>query len=307
MIRYSKRTGTFGVTDLGRVASHFYISRETIELFNNFLTPLMIESQLIAIIGQAHEFEQMRVREEEQPELCRIEEDYQLEVQGGSTFTFGKVALLLHAYIYHAQLEAFSLISDQAYVVENAKRIFRALFEMLLNRGWSSLAVQLLVWVRMIDRRQSTFQHPLLQFEGLKREVVYKLESHNLSIDKLVDMTASEIGNAARLSQLEGKTVMSYVRRFPWLEIEVNTRPITRSVLQVQLMITPQFSWHDPSHGGALGWWIWVEDTEAEEYIYHSEYFTLRKEQITEVHHLVFTIPLREPLPSQYMIQAVSD
>ena len=44
------------------------------------------------------------------------------------------------AYISRARMESFSLIADLNYVSQNAPRICRALFEICLRRGWSSLA-----------------------------------------------------------------------------------------------------------------------------------------------------------------------
>ena len=43
-----------------------------------------------------------------------------------------------------------------------------------------------------------------------------------------------------------------------------------RSVLKVQLKITPEFHWHDRAHGGSLRWHLWVEDSDSEN-IYHTE------------------------------------
>ena len=51
---------------------------------------------------------------------------------------------MLQAYISRARLESFSLIADLNYVSQNAPRICRALFEICLRRGWSSLADQVL-------------------------------------------------------------------------------------------------------------------------------------------------------------------
>jgi len=45
---------------------------------------------------------------------------------------------------------------------------------------------------------------------------------------------------------------------------------ICRSVLRVQLKITPEFAWHDRAHGGSLRWHLWVEDSDSET-IYHTE------------------------------------
>jgi hypothetical protein len=51
--------------------------------------------------------------------------------------------------------------------------------------------------------------------------------------------------------------------------------------------------------------WIWCEDPD--NHIYHHEYFTLEHKTHAEPHTLTFTIPVREPLPPQYYIRAISD
>lgn len=61
MIRYDLRTGYLFPTDSGRIASHFYIKYETVELFEEKLRPVMNEGELLALISQAQEFEQLKV------------------------------------------------------------------------------------------------------------------------------------------------------------------------------------------------------------------------------------------------------
>ena len=106
-----------------------------------------------------------------------------------------------------------------------------------------------------------------------------------------------------------GSRVKQAVNSFPTLSMAATIQPITRSVLRVRLTITPQFTWNDKAHGSSCEpWWIWVEDAE-NDHIYHSEYFLMMKKQVVlgESQDLVFTIPIFDPLPPQYMVQAVSD
>ena len=106
-----------------------------------------------------------------------------------------------------------------------------------------------------------------------------------------------------------GTKVKRAVHSFPAVSLAATIQPITRSVLRVKLTIAPQFSWDDKAHGSSCEpWWIWVEDAE-NDHIYHSEYFLLMKKQVVneEPQELVFTIPIFDPLPPQYMVRAVSD
>ncbi|XP_010789686.1 activating signal cointegrator 1 complex subunit 3-like, partial [Notothenia coriiceps] len=106
-----------------------------------------------------------------------------------------------------------------------------------------------------------------------------------------------------------GQSVKQCAHQIPAITMEANIQPITRTVLRVRLVITPDFRWHDQVHG-SVGepWWLWVEDP-INDHIYHSEHILLQKKQVVseEPQHIVFTIPIFEPLPSQYYIRAVSD
>ena len=61
-------------------------------------------------------------------------------------------------------------------------------------------------------------------------------------------------------------------------------------------------------HGSSEPFWIWVEDP-VNNHIYHHELFLIAKKNVIkrEKQELVFTIPIFEPLPSQYYVRAISD
>jgi len=54
--------------------------------------------------------------------------------------TFGKVVVLLYCYLGRYPTFAFSLVADQAYIIQNGIRILRALFEVTLTNMWSELS-----------------------------------------------------------------------------------------------------------------------------------------------------------------------
>ncbi len=49
MARFDERSGNLYVTELGRVASHFYISHASIVTFNDMLTKHMDEAKVHAV------------------------------------------------------------------------------------------------------------------------------------------------------------------------------------------------------------------------------------------------------------------
>ena len=62
MIRYDRRSGNLAVTDLGRVASHYYIKYGTIEAFNAMLTAHLNDSEALHVLCSSAEFDQLKVR-----------------------------------------------------------------------------------------------------------------------------------------------------------------------------------------------------------------------------------------------------
>lgn len=79
-----------------------------------------------------------------------------------------------------------------------------------------------------------------------------------------------------------GKTVHRYIHLFPKLELAAAVQPITRSVLRVDLTITPDFMWDEKVHGFVEPFWIIVEDNDGESILHH-EYFLLRAVRIASV------------------------
>uniref|UniRef100_A0A3B4YF91 Activating signal cointegrator 1 complex subunit 3 n=1 Tax=Seriola lalandi dorsalis TaxID=1841481 RepID=A0A3B4YF91_SERLL len=307
MIRFEERTGYFASTDLGRTASHFYIRYNTIETFNELFDSQRTDADILSIVSKAEEFEQLKVRDEELEELDQLLSNCcELPAAGGVENGYGKVNILLQTYIGRGEVDSFSLISDLSYVAQNAARIIRALFEIALRKRWPAMTYRLLTLCKVIDKRLWGFAHPLRQFPNLSHVVLNRLEEKKLSVDKLKEMRKDEIGHMLHHVNI-GLTVKQCVHQIPAITMEASIQPITRTVLRVRLLVTPDFRWNDQVHG-SVGepWWLWVEDP-INDHIYHSEYFLLQKKQVIEPQHVVFTIPIFEPLPSQYYIKAVSD
>lgn len=86
--------------------------------------------------AQSSEFENVMLREEEMMELEELSNDVcHIPVKGGPENKHGKVNILMQAYLSHASIEGFALVSDSSYVVQNISRIMRG--------GWCVLC---LVW-----------------------------------------------------------------------------------------------------------------------------------------------------------------
>lgn len=309
MIRYDARTGDLNATDLGRIASHYYLKYDTVEIFNDLQKPIMTETEILAMISRAQEFEQLKVREDELSELDELMmRDCELVPQGGVENVHGKVNILLQAYLSKGRVDTASLISDQAYVTQNAVRIARALFEIMLRRNNAIMAGRLLKIAKMFEAQQWDFMTPLRQFDCLSFEVIDKIEARNLEIYRLQEMHVKEVGNILRDQRAAG-LVKKCCDELPVLDVQYSLQPITRTVLRIRLRLIPQFRWDDKVHGKSLqAFWIWIEDPDSN-FIYHHEYFILTKKMVCQhlEQELVVTIPLSESLPTQYLVKVTSD
>ncbi|OQO10442.1 hypothetical protein B0A48_03739 [Cryoendolithus antarcticus] len=307
MIIFNESTEELRAKDVGRIASQFYVLQTSIEIFNTMMRPHATEADVLKMISMSGEFDNIQSRETEEKELIRLKNDAApCDIEGGIGTQHGKTNVLLQSYISNARLEDFTLVSDTAYVAQNAARICRALFMIALNRRWGYQCLVLLNMCKSIEKRVWPYEHPFRQFD-LPQAILRNLDEKgsSASVDSLRDMETAEIGSLVH-NQKMGSTIGKLLDNFPTLTVEAEIAPLNRDVLRIKLFITPDFRWNDRHHGKSESYWIWVENSESSE-IYHHEYFILNRRKLYDDHELSFTIPLSDPLPSQIYVRAVSD
>lgn len=305
LIKYDRRTGVFQVTDLGRIASHYYVSYTSIATFNQYLKPTMGDIEICRLFSLSDEFKDLVVREEEKVELAKLIERVPIPVKEGVEEPSAKINVLLQAYISNLKLEGMALVSDMVYVTQSAARLMRCIFEIALKRGWANVADKCLSLCKMVQRRMWASQTPLRQFSNMPKEILMKLEKKDLPWERYYDLSSQELGELIRQPRM-GKLLHRLIHQFPRLELSAQIQPITRSVLKIDLTITPDFQWEDSVHGFLEPFWIIVEDQDSEKILHH-EYFLLKKQFHESDTHLSFTIPIFEPLPPQYYVRMISD
>lgn len=307
MIIFNETTEELRSKDVGRIASQFYVLQTSVEIFNTMMQPQATEADVLKMISMSGEFDNITSRDSEEKELRRLKDSAApCDIEGGIGTQQGKTNVLLQSYISKANLEDFTLVSDTAYVAQNAARICRALFMIALNRRWGFQCLVLLSMCKSIEKRVWPYEHPFHQFD-LPQSVIRQLDEKGstASIESLRDMESAEIGSLVH-NQKMGGVIGKLLDNFPTVSVEAEIAPLNRDVLRVKLFITPEFRWNDRHHGKSESYWIWVENSETSE-IYHHEYFILSRRKLYDDHELSFTIPLSDPLPSQIYVRAVSD
>lgn len=307
MIIFNETTEELRAKDVGRISSQYYVLQTSIEIFNTMMGARATEKEVLKMISMSGEFDGVQSRDSEAKELARLKEEATCyDVIGGLDDASVKTNILLQCYISRAHVDDFALMSDSAYIAQNAARICRALFMMALNRRWGHQCLVILSLCKSIEKQIWPFRHPFHQFD-LPQPILRNLDekSNVSSIGSLRDMDSAEIGELVHNNRM-GNIISKLLDSFPTLNIEVEIAPLNRDVLRIHLYLTADFRWNDKHNGTSESYWIWVENSENSE-IYHHEYFILTRRKLYDNHELSFTIPLSDPLPTQIYVRAVSD
>lgn len=318
LARYDRKTGNIQSTDLGRIASHYYVSHNSMNVYNQQLQPSISPIEMFRIFALSEEFKYIPVRQDEKLELAKLLGRVPIPVKESIDEPQCKINVLLQAYISRLRLDGLALMADMVYVTQSAGRILRAIFEICLKKGWSSVAKTALDLCKMAEKRMWPTMTPLRQFPErdvlgsgvpvVTRDIVSKAERIDVPWENYFDMDPPRMGELLGMPKA-GRTVCNAVAHFPRVDVQAQVQPVTRSLLRVELTITPKFEWNDELHGGAEVFWILVEDCDGEEILYHDT-FVLRKAYVqTEMNeHLVeLTVPITEPMPPNYFITIISD
>lgn len=308
LIRYDRKSGTLQPTELGRIASHYYITHNSMATYNTHIQNGISAIELFRIFALSEEFKYIPVRQDEKLELAKLLGRVPIPVKEGVEEAQAKINVLLQAYISRLKLEGLALMADLVYVTQSAGRILRAIFEICLKKGWSQVAKLALDLCKMAEKRMWPTMSPLRQFPSCPRDIVQKAERIDVPWSSYFGLDPPNMGELLGMPKA-GRTVCNLVNKFPRLEIEATPRPVTRSMLRIELTLRPNFEWDTEIHGASEAFWILVEDCDGEKILFHDT-FVLRKDyaegEMNE--HLVeLTVPVDEPMPPNYFVTVLSD
>jgi pre-mRNA-splicing helicase BRR2 len=307
LIRYDRKSGAIQSTPLGRVASQFYISHFSMAVYSRHMRPNMSDIELLRLFTLSGEFAHVTVREEEKLELAKLAGKVPIPVKESPSEPSAKINILLQAYISRLKLDGFALVADMAFIQQSAARIMRCLFEIALRRNWSSLAKMTLAFSNMVSHRIWRSQSPLRQFPNVPEVVARKLErKSDIEWSRYPDLTASDLGELVGVPKM-GRILYKLVHQFPRMEISgAQIQPITRSLLRIDLTLTPGYKFDVDVHGYAQLFHVIVEDVNCETILHH-EFFSLKSSSQEEDHALMFSVPVLEPLSPAYFVRVISD
>ena len=296
MIRYDRTSCVFQTTNLGRVASHYYVSCDSVKVFNDLLKPQMTDVEIFRLFSLSGEFKNVHVREEEKLELSKITGRVPIPIKEGIDDPAAKINALLQTFVSRLKLEGFALVADMVYVQQSGARLMRALFEIALKRGWAALAHRLLTVSKMVERRIWLSQSPLRQFSAVPEVLLRKLEKNSdVPWERYHDLKPLDLGELVKMPKM-GQSLYKYVHMFPRIELTAQVLPITRGLLRFNITATPDFQYDVSVHSGALSFHIMIVDGDGERLLHHELLF-LHPEYGNREHELMMVVPMLEPAP----------
>ncbi|EDR26206.1 U5 small nuclear ribonucleoprotein 200 kDa helicase, putative [Entamoeba dispar SAW760] len=306
MITINDETITFSPTLLGRIASHYYVTVESMYIFSEKLHEGMQMPQLLDLICSSNELKQLqKMREEEKQEMETLANSVRWPLSSTNDLASNKANILIQASLSHITLINYTLMSETLYANQNASRVTRALFELACIRGLSREAMNLLEIAKMIDQQNWDTVHPLFQFKTLPVQVLLKLQQRKLDIDTICEMDKTEFIDFPQYAT----DVIRQAHEYPYLVLETTCVPLTATVLQMKVHIHPTFRWGNDL-GTIENFWLFISDNNYNQ-LFYFESFNLSEKKIDDYNgtgipiEIIATVPVVSGI--QYMVDVVSD
>lgn len=130
LLKYERTTGRFQSTELGRIASHYYVTYNSMMVYNKHLRPSMSMLELFRVFALSNEFKllpvslpalvrtlfrvltSLQVRQEEKLELGKLLERVPIPVKESVEEPAAKINVLLQAYISQLKLDGTSIYAQ---------------------------------------------------------------------------------------------------------------------------------------------------------------------------------------------------
>lgn len=213
----------------------------------------------------------------------------------------GKVNILLQSYISQYGVNDFALVSDQAYIAQNAGRIIRALLEIALSKKWASVSYVLAGLCKVVEKRMwPDVDHPLRQL-NLQPQLIYNLSqwANDWMVEDLASMDADELGKLVHMNERHGATLKTASQQFPTVKITYSLRPLGHDILKIPVRVDRLFTWNTKVHGASEPFWLWIEDAQG---FGITQIFNLSFRPATETVEVDFLLSLPGGQPSEGMV-----
>jgi len=161
-VEYNSEEETVTATTLGRLASFYYLSHETIEYLNGALTPFADPDSLISVLASAKEFFGLPVRHNEDVLNEALTHLVPLKVPKHDLDNpHVKANLLIQAHLQRCPLPITDYFTDTKSVLDQSIRVLQGMIDVSAHKGHLQTTINLVHLMQMIIQGrwldQSTF------------------------------------------------------------------------------------------------------------------------------------------------------
>ena len=151
--------------NLGMIASYYYISYTTIELFSSSLTAKTKLKGLLEILASASEYSQLPIRPGEEETIRKLINHQIFSVDKPKyTDPHVKANALLQAY-FSRHVIAGNLALDQREVLLSSSQLLQAMVDVISSNGWLNPALAAMDVILKEKEMASQLEKPCLQYK----------------------------------------------------------------------------------------------------------------------------------------------
>jgi pre-mRNA-splicing helicase BRR2 len=265
-------------SNLGLIASYYYISYTTIERFSSSLTSETKMKGLLEILVSASEYEQLPIRPGEEEVVRRLINHHRFSFENPKCMDpHVKANALLQAH-FARQSVGGNLSSDQREVLVSATRLLQAMVDVISSDSWLSLALLAMEVCQMLTQGMWERDSMLLQLPHFTKELAKRCqENPGKNIETVFDLVEMEDDERRELLQMSDEQLVDIARfcnRFPNIDMtyEVLDNDKVRAGRDMMLQVTLERDLEGRTEVGPVdatrypkakeeGWWLVVGDT----------------------------------------------
>ncbi|KAL0236725.1 hypothetical protein PCE1_000123 [Barthelona sp. PCE] len=290
-------------TFLGKIASYYYVDVKTVVHFFKTLDPTMMEYHLFALLAQADELKQIRVKPDERSVLKELSRKLPFPVcvsldRNGNEF---KTIVLMMMYISYLSDPTGNISADLSYISQSCARLMRCLFEIAQLKGYSDVCSLCLRLSISFEQRLWDVFNPLTQLK-IKPSIIKQLNRKSIDYLDLLKL------NVAQLTELlsdhvAAEMLYEQLQTIPYFEINAKVRPITAVHCEVIVDFVPEFK--TTSDNTVEPFWVMIVDDSGE--ILHNEMLLIRLSRFLKSFKRRFFVTISSPTPVVLFVRMVSD
>lgn len=218
-------------TVLGRIASYYYLAHQTVQHFQDNLSPNMSTADAIQMLVDASEFETLPVRHNEDILNTELAKSCPNEVnQYTMDSPHTKANLLLQAHMSRAQLPCTDYLTDTKSVMDNAMRVIQAMIDVCAEQGWLAATLRIITLLQQIVQARWDTDNGFLVLPHIEPHMVYIFSQLQAScIPELLYSLKGEYEKLAKvlraeLDEQEIEDVWAALRRMPILDVQISVQ-----------------------------------------------------------------------------------